>query len=417
MSNSMQKPGWRSLRSRFFSSGLIVMATIVLVMMLFLPFISFELDEQIAQLEEDMRDNIRQEGLTIARLLVYELSRFADLIDILNVPGDTDTFDQYRSRIAYSLWEKVVFNKIINNIQLLDDTGTLHLTPAVIHSDADPPDSSLINYINITNPVHLMAEGEDKVIMPLYIDGNRWGIVSIFISTDEIENQIRSQIVRQQQFRTLINWLFVLALLISAGVGIWVFSILSTKVTEPIKTLARNTERFAEHGNIEMLEEVNAEDDEVGMLASSFDRMAREINSLLKEKDQAYEQLKASQQQLRQSEKLATLGELSGGVAHEINNALSPIRLRAEEMLYTLEENQLPDADDVRVILKGIDQCSDIVQKLRNFAAPSMGRKVETDVNVLLQETVALMRRQLEKKPDPSGNRFRGDPGNSPQRQ
>lgn len=391
------RAGWRSLRSRFFSSGLIVMATIVLVMMLFLPFISFELDEQIAQLERGMRSNIRQEGLTIARLLVYEFSRFNDLIEILAIKPGTPRFDNYRARVAYSLWEKVVFNRIINNIQLLEDTGTLALTPYTQPESGRETKESLSRYLDITSPEYVSGEGEDQVIMPLYIDGNRWGIVRISISTVEIEQQLQTQIERQQQFRTLINWLFVLALMISAGVGIWVFSLLSRKVTEPIMSLARNTERFAEHGDISRLEDVATENDEVGMLAGSFERMAHEIDQLLREKDAAYQQLKESQQQLRQSEKLATLGELSGGVAHEINNALSPIRLRAEEMLYSIEEGEEPDSADIRVILKGIDQCSGIVQKLRNFAAPSMGRKTETDLNELLEETITLIRRQLEK--------------------
>jgi signal transduction histidine kinase len=387
---------WRSLRSRFFSSGLIVMATIVLVLMLFLPFITFELDEQIAQLERDLRNNIHQEGQTIARLFVYELSRFQDLVDILSIPRGSPRFDSYRINIGYSLWEKVVFNKIINDIQLLDDTGTIQLTPHALGGDEASKKMELGRFLDITTPVHLSEPGEDRVYMPLYIDGNRWGIVGIAISTAEIEDQIRLQLLRQQQFRTLIIWLFILALMISASVGIWVFNILSRKITEPIMSLARNTESFARHGDTSKLESVPAENDEVGMLAKSFDRMAREINLLLKEKDDAYEQLKQSKQQLRQSEKLATLGELSGGVAHEINNALSPIRLRAEEMLLSAEDGETADPDDLRVIIKGIDQCSTIVQKLRNFAAPSLGRKTEADLNELLRETSTLVKRQLE---------------------
>lgn len=401
-----EKGAWRSLRSKFFSSGIIVLTTILFTLMLFLPFMNFELDEQIRKLKVDQRINTRKEAETLARLLVFEFSRLQDLITILDEPVGKDGMLKQPESIRKYLWEKVTFNSIIRDIQLLDNSERIHITPYGQDTQepkaVDPKDKTDIrNYSRITNKVYVSgSENEDTefVFMPLYIEGNRWGVVKISVSTEEIKRQLNQQIAQQDSFRQLIIFLFIGALLLSSLVGVLVLNLLARKITDPLKTLARNTELFAEKGEVGVLEAIEVENDEVGLLARGFNRMANDISRLLKEKDEAYVQLKASQEQLRQSEKLATLGQLSGGIAHEINNALSPIRLRSEEVLITLDEGGKAESEDLQVILKGIEQCSSIVQKLRDFASPSLGDRAMVDLNGIIRETVALVRRQIEKR-------------------
>jgi two-component system NtrC family sensor kinase len=234
--------------------------------------------------------------------------------------------------------------------------------------------------------------------MPLYIEGVRWGVVKIAVGVGEIRAQLRQQAAEQDRFRWLSGIFFLGTLALSSVVGVAVLSLLARRITRPLKQLARNAELFAESGEVARLQQIDAEDDEVGRLAQSFTSMADEISRLLREKDEAYAQLERSQEQLRQSEKLATLGQLSGGIAHEINNALSPIKLRSEEVLMTLGEGGAAQSEDLQVIIKGIENCSAIVQKLRNFAAPSLGERSPIDLNDAVRETVALVRRQIEKR-------------------
>lgn len=388
---------WRSLRAKFFSSGVVVLTTIFFTLMLFLPFMNLELDEQIKQMERDQHANVRKEAETIARLLVFEFSRLQDLIEIL-YPLSGGGLEAAKIPIRNYLWEKVTFNAIIRNIRLLNDTGEILLTPfGTAETPAEPPAPDIREHLAITGPVFIGGPDVEHVFMPLYIEGNRWGVVQIEISTAEVRRQIDAQIARQGGFRNLLSLLFFGALVLSSLVGIVILNLLAERITGPLKVLARNAEIFAASGDPGALEEIRAENDEVGMLARNFTRMAAEVNRLLREKDEAYSQLKSSQEQLRQSEKLATLGQLSGGVAHEINNALSPIRLRAEEILMTIEEGGTAQPEDLQVILKGIEQCSTIVRKLRNFAAPSLGGRGAVDLNQVLAETVALVRRQIEK--------------------
>ena len=394
------KGEFKSLRAKFFSSGIIVLATIFFILMIFLPFITFELDEQIKQLEAYQMQNIRKEAETLARMLVFEFARLEDLKDIVVIlEEDYEEYEASILPIRNYLWEKVIFNSIIRDIELLDQTGNIHLKPFgsenQIPAEEEP---DIAQYIEISNSAYVSGSNVEYVFMPLYIDGNRWGVVKISVSTVEILEQIDIQIAKQDSFRQLIILLFIGAIVLSSLVGVGILNLLVHKITDPIKSLARNAELFSEKGEVSKLEFIETENDEVGLLAQNFNKMANDINRLLLEKDEAFTQLKASQEQLRQSEKLATLGQLSGGIAHEINNALSPIRLRSEEVLYTIEEGGKAETEDLQVILKGIEQCTTIVQKLRDFAAPSLGNKLLVDLNEIIKETVALVRRQIEKK-------------------
>jgi signal transduction histidine kinase len=396
----IEKGTWKSLRSKFFSSGIIVLSAIVVTLMFVLPFISIELEEQISHLREDLDSNVRDEAITIARLLVFEFSRLYDLVEILRIK-DLDILEEALVPIRNYLWEKVTFNAVIKDILLLDKTGTILLEPFGTQDDGQNSvkhDLEISEYLQINNSEVVPGPSVVNVFMPLYIAGNRWGVVQISVSTEEIERQLNAQIARQDSFRQLILILFFSAIFLASLAGVLVLNFLARKITEPLKTLARNAALFARSGDANRLEEIDVEDDEVGLLARNFTKMAAEINRLLAEKDEAFAKLKASQEQLRQSEKLATLGQLSGGIAHEINNALSPIRLRSEEVLMTLEEGGSAEQQDLQVILKGIEQCSTIVQKLRDFAAPSLGERSMIDLNHVVRETIALVRRQIEKR-------------------
>ena len=392
----------RSLRTKFFSSGVLLMLTLLTTLMLFLPFLNYELDTQIEQQDSFNRDNIQLEALTIARLLVFDLSRVSELWDILYTPADPDSVETIIPALRTYLWEKVTFNSIIRHIELLDDSGIVRLRPFEADGAAPPSDeeTDISRYIDITAPVYIESHGSDVVyvFMPLYIDGTRWGVVKIAVGIKEIQEQLRAQRAEQDRFRWLTGIFFIGTLALSSVVGISVLGLLARRITDPLKLLARNAELFAEDGEADRLPRIDTDDDEVGLLAESFTRMAGDISRLLREKDEAFKQLKESQEQLRQSEKLATLGQLSGGIAHEINNALSPIRLRAEEALMTIAEGGQAEVDDLKVIIKGIEQCSAIVQKLRDFASPSLGDRSPIDLNEALRGTVALVRRQIEKR-------------------
>jgi len=99
------------------------------------------------------------------------------------------------------------------------------------------------------------------------------------------------------------------------------------------------------------------------------------------------------QHQLVQSDKLAAIGKLAAGVAHEVNNPLTGILAYAEDLLEEMKDDA-ERADDCRVIIRETLRCRDIVRNLLDFAKQSIRRFTDTDLKEVVDTTLALVRGQ-----------------------
>ncbi|MCF8372359.1 MAG: 4Fe-4S binding protein [Bacteroidales bacterium] len=91
------------------------------------------------------------------------------------------------------------------------------------------------------------------------------------------------------------------------------------------------------------------------------------------------EQLASAKQALRQSEKLAGMGQLSAGIAHELNNPLGVITMYSNILLDESADNDEMRAD-LELIVEQADRCKKIVGGLLNFARKNQVKKVEIDI-------------------------------------
>jgi signal transduction histidine kinase/putative methionine-R-sulfoxide reductase with GAF domain len=106
--------------------------------------------------------------------------------------------------------------------------------------------------------------------------------------------------------------------------------------------------------------------------------------------------LRKTEAQLIRSEKLAALGQLAAGVAHEIRNPLTSINI----LIHSLTEN-LPSEnahrEDLRVIEEEILRINEIVDRFLRFARPASPLFEKADPVLIFEETLQLLRPQIEK--------------------
>ncbi|MBI3458521.1 MAG: response regulator [Candidatus Rokubacteria bacterium] len=104
-------------------------------------------------------------------------------------------------------------------------------------------------------------------------------------------------------------------------------------------------------------------------------------------------ELKQTQAQLIQSAKLAAIGELAANVAHEINNPLTSVLGFASYLAEQIQPGA-PMREELDLILEEATRARDIVHDLLNFSRQREFEPEVTDINAILEQTVAMVRRQ-----------------------
>jgi two-component system NtrC family sensor kinase len=137
--------------------------------------------------------------------------------------------------------------------------------------------------------------------------------------------------------------------------------------------------------------------DEAGRLATAFKTMLARLRAraqYLEEEDhKRVEELMQLQSRMAHSEKLASMGRLAAGVAHELNTPLGGV---LSLTMLALEECTAdhPLRKDLEVIVEQALHCREIVKGLLTFAHQSESRAAKTDVNNVIDNTLALLGRQ-----------------------
>lgn len=119
-------------------------------------------------------------------------------------------------------------------------------------------------------------------------------------------------------------------------------------------------------------------------LPYTIEQLHRSINEL----DISNSKLASAQQALKQSEKLATMGQLSAGIAHELNNPLGVVMMYSNILLDECDEND-PVREDLKLIVEQAERCKRIVSGLLNFARKSQVKWDHTDAAELIHSSMS----------------------------
>ena len=216
---------------------------------------------------------------------------------------------------------------------------------------------------------------------------------------------------RQQTFAIVVG-LFALAMGIAA-----VFAVIwARRVFRPIERM-HSTMHAIERGDADArVGEVETED-ELGVVAAHFDqlldRLQAQAESLKRwgdsldakvaertaELEQAVADLRAAQSQLVMNEKMAAIGQLTAGVAHEINNPIAVIQGNLDVLRDILGPAAAPVAPEIRLIHEQVHRIRLIVTKLLQFARPQdyVGYLEPVAPAPLIQDSLVLVGHLLKK--------------------
>ncbi len=130
---------------------------------------------------------------------------------------------------------------------------------------------------------------------------------------------------------------------------------------------------------------------EFARLADDFNHMASELHNLYRQLEQ---KVASKSKELVRSERLASVGYLAAGVAHEINNPIGIIAGHAELMLSKLAQEPHPDPElqhTLRVICEEAFRCKDIVAKLLSLARPADDTRKPLSLPQLAQSVITML--------------------------
>jgi signal transduction histidine kinase len=223
-----------------------------------------------------------------------------------------------------------------------------------------------------------------------------------------------------QSTRNITTVLLIVTILVSAFIAVGQARYITISMHQLVKAAGS-----VAAGDLETHLQIDS-NDEIGNLAHSFNQMTASLR-------EAREKMKKTQIQLVQSEKMASLGQLTAGVAHEINNPVNfvssnvnPLRRDLADLFAiikkyddTIAAQQLHEKfsaveelkqrldfsylkDEVENLLNGIQEgahrTSEIVRGLRNFTRLGEDERKPADINKGLESTLLMLKHQLKNR-------------------
>lgn len=218
-----------------------------------------------------------------------------------------------------------------------------------------------------------------EIEVPIFVRGSprRWGSIKIGLSLEEM----RAEILKTR----------LMLIFIGCGgllIGVFGAILLTRRITGPLKKLVEATVKISKEDFSQKIDITSQ--DEIGNLAQSFNDMSRKL--LL-----ARERMEVASNKLIQAEKLASIGRISAGIAHEIRNALTSVKLNIQKLVQSdrLDETE---KEHLSISQEGIGQMEKFVKELLDFTRVSELNLDRFSIEQILDESIKTLADTLELK-------------------
>ncbi|OGA31444.1 MAG: hypothetical protein A3G80_03410 [Betaproteobacteria bacterium RIFCSPLOWO2_12_FULL_62_13b] len=217
------------------------------------------------------------------------------------------------------------------------------------------------------------------------------GVLDIVYSLGEIDRTMRTN--------AIIMAAYSLGFIVIASLCVGFF--VHRLVYVPLRDLETGAKRLSS-GNLEQVIPVRSED-EFGQLAASFNAMTATLrNSQLELREWGHtleqkvakrtQELRIAEAETVRTEKLASVGLLAAGIAHELNNPLTGV-LTFTSLLRKKMPAGSADAEDLDLVIRETKRCATIIRRLLDFAREKAPEKKFTDLNQVIEDTARIIER------------------------
>ena len=188
-----------------------------------------------------------------------------------------------------------------------------------------------------------------------------------------------------QDLRLQTLWSFIGITLVGIAVAVALSYFLGLNLLRPLRQLVTASKRLAQ-GEFEQRVDIDTKD-MIGELAGSFNAM---VDSL-RERDERLKEY--TREKIMESERLATVGQLAAGVAHELNNPLGGVLIYSHLLLENLSEDD-PQRKNLDKIVTQATRCKHIVKGLLDFSRQTEPSMEPSNINEFLEKSLELVENQ-----------------------
>lgn len=218
-----------------------------------------------------------------------------------------------------------------------------------------------------------------EVEVPIFVKGSpdRWGSIKIGLSLEETRKEMR-------ETRLMLLLIGSVGLLI----GVLGAILLAKRITGPLKKLVEATVKISK-GHFSQRINITSQD-EIGNLARSFNKMSRQLLQARKKEE-------AANQKLVQAEKLASIGRISAGIAHEIRNPLTSVKLNIQKLMQSDNLDEV-EKEHLNISQEGIKYMEKSIKDLLDFTRASELELARFSIEQILEESVKTLADSLALK-------------------
>jgi signal transduction histidine kinase len=263
--------------------------------------------------------------------------------------------------------------------------------------------------INSSNPqligAALVPHSEDKIVAQqlkqgadiLTIPGARLGPASrettVYLIPIEVEDHLLGYVQVVANFAEsaqplVVNWIHqIAAALVIFTIGLIFAYILADRYVKPIHSVADAAQNIAARG-LAPVPEANRRD-EIGLLTRSFNEMVAQLR-----------RVREREQELNRLERFTALGQLAGGLAHEIKNPLNFISLALDQLRTRYTRQLGPESENfvrqVMLMKDEVRRLSELVQSFLHYGKPIEIHPASTDVKQLVDGVLAISESKMK---------------------